>query len=382
MDFRLTEEQELLRSSIRELITRDFPEEYFKKCDETYTYPREFLEALAENGIALLGVPEEFGGVPADVVTQMIAVEEIGRMGAPGYLIMAPHSVHNMMQFGSKEQLAKTVESVQHGVPGYSLCFTEPQAGSDNSRLATTYTRKNGKVYINGQKTFITGATDYPNMLVMARNPEPEDPKLSFSMWWVKPDAPGVKRSPLHKIGWHMVSNCEVFFDNVEVEETDLVGKEGYGFIHLMENFEVERISVAAFSLGAATCAFEDAVKYANQRVQFGKPIGQFQMIQEKLTDMSIKLGNMRNLVYKTAWECDNKMSLRLSSALCKRYCARAACEVVDDALQILGGLGYTEDSRVSRLWRDIRVSRIGGGTDEIMVYIAGRQILKQYENK
>lgn len=380
MDFKLTDEQELLLESIRTLINRDFPNEYFQHCDENNEYPIKFMNALAEAGIATVGIPEELGGVPGDVLTQMLVIEELSHCGAPGYLLMAPHSVHNMMNFGSTDQLKMTVESAMKGIPGYSLGFTEPQAGSDNSKLATTYTRKNGKVYINGQKTFISGALDYPYMLVMARDPEAKDPRRCFTMWWVDPKSPGVKINRLYKIGWHMISNCEVFFDNVEVEESALVGKEGYGFIQLMENFEIERVTVGAYSLGQAEAAFDDAVRYANQRVQFGEKIGNFQMIQEKITDMAIKIANMKNYVYQTAWEADNGRPLRITSALCKRYCAKAAMEVVDDALQIMGGLGYVVDSRVSRLWRDARVSRIGGGTDEIMVYIAGRQILKQYQ--
>lgn len=382
MDFRLSEEQELLLASIRELIQRDFPEDYFRKCDEERRFPGEFMKALADNGISLLGVPEDLGGIPSDMLTQVLAIEEIARNGAPGYMMVNALCVHNMVKFGSREQLEKTAASAQNGIPGYSLLFTEPQAGSDNNRLATTATHKNGKVYLNGQKTFITFAKDSPYMLVLARDAEPIDPKRCFSMWWVDPKAPGVKIQDLRKIGWHMVSNCEVFLDNVEVDESDLIGKAGHGFIHLMENFEVERLVIAAYSLGAAVCAFEDAAKYANQRIQFGQPIGQFQMIQLKLTEMAIKIQNMKNFVYRVAWECDNKLPMRVSSPMCKVYCAQAAGEVIDDAVQIMGGLGYIEESRVSRLWRDIRVSRIGGGTDEIMVYIAGRQILKQYENK
>lgn len=382
MDFKLTEEQELLLSSIGELISKNFPDDYFRTCDESGKFPVEFMNALAENGISLLGIPEEHGGIPADMVTQVLAIEEIGRMGAPAYLMTNGLCIHNMLKFGTPEQIAKIAEVSQTGIPGYSLAFTEPQAGSDNSRIATTYTRKNGKVYLNGQKTFITGAKDSPYMLVLAKDPEAKDPKHCFTMWLIDPTAPGVKRNDLHKVGWHMVSNCEVFLDNVEIDESDMVGKEGYGFIHLMGNFEIERLVIAAHALGAAECAFEDAAKYATQRVQFNQPISQFQMIQLKLTQMAIKIQNMKNYVYRTAWESDNDISLRCSSAMCKVYCAQSSCEVVDDALQIMGGIGYTNDTRVSRLWRDIRVNRIGGGTDEIMVYIAGRQITQQYQNK
>lgn len=379
MDFRLTEEQELLLASIRELMIRDFPEEYFKKCDESYTYPLAFMQALAENGITMLGVPEELGGIPADLLTQMLAIVEVGRMGAPCFLMMGAHCIHNMMHFGNEEQLKKTVEAVETGVPAYSLAISEPQAGSDNNMLATTYTRRNGKVYLNGQKTFISGALDYPYMLVVARDPGGTDPKKCFSLWWVDPKVPGVKINRLHKVGWKMLSNCEVFFDDVELEESALVGKEGNGFVHLMKNFEIERLTISAYSLGPAICAFEDAARYANQRVQFGKHIGEFQLVQEKLASMAIKIQNMKNYVCQVAWEDDNGISLRQSAALCKLYCSRAAFEVIDDAMQIMGGIGYTDDNRISRLWRDIRVSRIGGGTDEIMTHIAGRQILKAY---
>ena len=380
MDFRLTEEQELLLASVREMMQRDFPDEYFRKCDLDRRFPVEFMTAMAENGISLLGVPEEFDGVPADMLTQILIIEELARMGGTGYLLTNALCVHNMVSWGSREQLEKTVESAQKGIPAYSLLFTEPQAGSDNNLLTTTATRSNGKVYLNGQKTFITGARDFPYMLVLARDAEAKDPKRCFTMWWVDPQAAGVKIQDLVKIGWHQISNCEVYFDNVELEESAMVGKEGYGFIHLMKNFEIERLVIAAYACGMARCAYEDAVRYANQRQQFGQAIGQFQMIQEKIVDMAIQIENMHNFICKVAWQNDNNETLRISSALCKRFCAKAAGEVIDAAMQVMGGVGYTEDVRISRLWRDVRITRMAGGTDEIMVYIAARQILKEYE--
>nr|WP_139503678.1 acyl-CoA dehydrogenase [Escherichia coli] len=383
MDFSLTEEQELLLASIRELITTNFPEEYFRTCDQNGTYPREFMRALADNGISMLGVPEEFGGIPADYVTQMLALMEVSKCGVPAFLITNGQCIHSMRRFGSAEQLRKTAEStLETGDPAYALALTEPGAGSDNNSATTTYTRKNGKVYINGQKTFITGAKEYPYMLVLARDPQPKDPKKAFTLWWVDSSKPGIKINPLHKIGWHMLSTCEVYLDNVEVEESDMVGEEGMGFLNVMYNFEMERLINAARSTGFAECAFEDAARYANQRIAFGKPIGHNQMIQEKLALMAIKIDNMRNMVLKVAWQADQHQSLRTSAALAKLYCARTAMEVIDDAIQIMGGLGYTDEARVSRFWRDVRCEHIGGGTDEIMIYVAGRQILKDYQNK
>lgn len=153
MDFSLTEEQELLLASIRELITSNFPEEYFRTCDQTGTYPKEFMQALAENGISMLGVPEEFGGIPADYVTQMLALMEISKCGAPAFLITNGQCIHSMRRFGSAEQLRKTAEStLATGDPAYALALTEPGAGSDNNSATTTWTRKTARFILTAKK--------------------------------------------------------------------------------------------------------------------------------------------------------------------------------------------------------------------------------------
>ena len=382
MDFRLTEEQELLIESLRELMSRDCTEEYMKECNEKHQYPQRFIDSLTESGFGMIGVPEEYGGTPADITTMMLVAEEICKNGGPHFAFGQALSIRDMLEFGSEEQKKQCMEEVMNGQVGFVLGFTEPQAGSDSGAVATTFKRENGKVYINGHKSFMSHAQRAKYMLCLARNADgdPEASKMqAFSMWWMPMDAPGVRVEPLKKIGWHMLDTCEVYLDNVELEEKDLVGVEGNGFMQAMINFEVERLLIAAECLGWAECAFEDAVRYANQRIQFGRPIGENQLIQEKITMMQLKIENMRNLVYKTAWEVDNGMSVQINSALAKLYCAQSSMEVVDDAMQILGGIGYTTDSRISRLWVDSRVHRIGGGTDEVMIHVAGRAILKKY---
>lgn len=383
MDFRLTEEQELLLESLREVMARDCTEDYMKECYEKGEHPTKFVQALMDNGFGMLGVPEEHGGTPVDNLTMMLVAEEITKNGGPHFVFGQALSIADMLHFGSEEQIADTMAVVQRGGVAFVLGFTEPQAGSDSSAAATTYTRRNGKVYINGHKTFMSGALRAPYMLCLARNSEEAgnaDKRNAFSMWWVPMNAPGIKIEKLEKIGWHMQDTCEVYLEDVEVEEKDLVGVEGNGFMQVLYNFEMERLLMAASVLGMAECAFEDAVRYANQRVQFGKTIGSFQLIQEKLTFMKAKIENMKNMVYKCAWEVDNGLPVQISSAIAKLYCAQAANEVIDDALQIMGGIGYTKDARISRLWLDARVFRIGGGTDEIMIHAAGRAILKQYK--
>lgn len=375
MDFRKTEEQELMIESLRELIKREDLESYWAECDRREENPVKVRKVLAENGLNLLGLAEEEGEYKLDRVTFLLAAEELARHGIMACLCMDLLKVDTILQFGSAEQKKFVLDCSNQGILSYGLGITEPQAGSDNNMMTATATRKDGKVYINGHKSFCSEAKDVQYIAVFTKNPETD----KISMWWVPTNAPGVQLEELRKIGWRTESFCEVYLDNVEIEETNLVGVEGNGFIQLMKNFETERLLMAATAMGLATCAFEDAARYANQRVQFGTKIGSFQLIQEKIVYMQLKIEHMRNLVYKTAWEKDNGISVQTSSALAKLYCCQAACEVADDAMQILGGLGYTEDHRVARIWRDLRGFRFGGGTDEIMIHIAGRQILKAY---
>jgi alkylation response protein AidB-like acyl-CoA dehydrogenase len=360
------------------MLEREVPEGYLQECDKQGIHPEKYTKAMLNNGFALLGVPEEFGGTPCSSFTHLLVAEEIGKYGAPAYLFGVALQIDDILEFGSPEQQQIIMDIAKTGIPPFSLGFTEPGAGSDNMSI-TTATKKNGKVYLNGQKTFISWAQQAPYILLLTRdldNPKPHD---AISMWLVPSNTAGIKIVQQDKIAWKMGNTNEIFFDNVEIEESALVGKEGKGFYQLMKNFELERMIGCAFSLGFAQAAFDDSAKYANQRIQFKQPISNFQLIQQKFTDMQIKLGNMRNMVYKAAWDRDNGKSIRLSSALAKRYCGMASFEVIDEALQIMGGSGFCTENRISRLWRDVRVSRVGAGTDEVMVHIAGRMILKEY---
>lgn len=384
MDFQITEEQELLLESLREVMARSCAPEYMKQCYAEHRYPQEFVDALNEAGFSMLGVPEEHGGTPVDTLTLMLVAEEICKNGGPHFVFGQALSIADMLEFGSPKQQEECMAEITEGRVGFVLGFTEPQAGSDSSAIATTFERRDGKVYLNGHKTFMSNALRAKYMLCLARNANPQadaDKRRAFTMWWVPMAAAGVTVEPLEKIGWHMMDTCEVYLDNVEVDEADLVGVEGNGFMQLMTNFEVERLLMAASLLGMAECAFEDAARYANQRVQFRKPIGAFQLIQEKIAYAHLGIENMRNLIHRTAWKIDQGESVQIDSALAKLYCAQEANRIIDDAMQIMGGIGYTTDCRISRLWLDARVQRIGGGTDEVMIHIAGRSILKQYRN-
>ena len=215
-------------------------------------------------------------------------------------------------------------------------------------------------------------------MLCITRDFKNENPTRDFSMYLMPMDSPGVKMSKLSKIGNNMMHTYEVYMEDVEVTKADLVGREGMGFIQLMKNYDVERLLSCVYNIGMARCAYDHAVKHAGTRIQFGKPIGTFQLIQEKVTDMAIKIENMQNMCYKALWKYENGQPINIDASLAKRYTGQAAFQVIDDAMQVMGGIGYCDDCVVSRLWRDQRVYRIMAGTEEIMVHTAGRALIKQ----
>lgn len=380
MHFAHTEEQELLISSVRDYVTQNFPDEYFKKCDAEYKYPQEFMKGLVDAGLGLLGLPEEYGGTPVDYLTLCMFAEEVARQTGTAYLTSYIIYADDILLFGNDWQKKEVMELVCAGLPSVSLGISEPQAGSDNSSMMCTATPKNGKFYINGQKTFVSNGHISPYSLLFTRDISAPKPHKAMTMWLMPANAKGVKTNVLHKVGWRMRPFCEMYLEDVELEEKHIIGKPNEGFVQLMKNFEIERLVMVAGCVGCAQAAFDDAIVYARQREQFGQPIGNFQMIQLKLTDMAIKIENMRNMLYKCAWEKENGRDVRISSALAKRYAAMASFEVVDEAMQIMGTIGYTDDSRISRMWRDLRGNRIGGGTDEIMVHIAGRALMKDYK--
>ena len=379
MDFKKTEEQELLLESLRTAYERGNLEDYFKECDKNHEYPQKAVDILVEAGFSSLGIPEEFGGTPTDIMTQIMVCEEAHALGYPSLVwINFATEVDDILTFGNEEQQKEILKYAMQGVKPFTLGFTEPQAGSDSAAMATTATTRDGKVYINGNKTFNTSADRAPYMLCVCRSGINENPYKDFSMYLFPMDRPGITMEKLDKIGNNMCGTYEVHLDNVECEESDLVGVEGKGFYQLMKNFEVERLTICAANVGMARCAYDEAVKYAGQREQFGKSIGTFQLIQEKIVDMKIKIENMQNMLYKAAWKKMNGESISIDSSLVKRYTGQAAFQVIDDAMQIMGGIGYTHDCRISRLWRDQRVYRIMAGTEEIMVHTAGRALIKE----
>ena len=382
MDFSLTDEQELLLESIDEWCARHITEQQVQQWYADGGVPAEVCKAYIDDGFGFLGIPEEYGGTPVDHLTIGLVAERIHR-NAGGVLPFVTNvlQMFDMIEYGNEEQIKMCMDLYQStGKVCFSLAFSEPSAGSDNMNMQCVCAERDGKLYLNGQKTWVSNGLSAPYTLVVAKDDDPSRDNMRMSWWLIPMDRPGVSTAPLHKIGNTIMPFCEIYFDDVEVTEADLVGVRGNGFKQLMKNFEFERCLAVANALGIAQAAFDDAAAYASERICFTQPISTFQLIQEHLTDSEIKLQNTRNMLYKCLWDLDNGNSLRLSSALLKRYGCKSATEVASASMEIFGGLGYTTETRVGRIWADCRGLEFGGGTGEIMVYIAGRQIAKQYK--
>jgi Acyl-CoA dehydrogenases len=376
MNFALSEDEQLMADSFTELMqSRDW-ESYFHECDEEHKYPQEWTAAICELGFDRIVLPENHDGLGLGWVALAAAYEALGRAGGPTYVLYQLPGYDSVIREGTPQQIEKILANVGTGNQILNYAMTEPSAGSSWDDMRTTYTRKDGKVYLNGHKTFQTSSMTVPYMVVMARN---ADDMSQYSEWFVDMSDPNITKEPLQKLGLRMDSCAEIYFDNVELEESDLYGTEGNAFRRGVKDFDMERFLVALTNYATAYCAFEDAAKYANQRVQGGEAIGRNQLIQLKFANMKIALTNMRNMLYEIAWKNDNSQLGRGDCSMAKYYCSQASSEVVDDALQVLAGIGITGEHRVQRFYRDLRVDRVSGGTDEMMILAAGRAALREY---
>ncbi|MCD8315786.1 MAG: acyl-CoA dehydrogenase family protein [Eggerthellaceae bacterium] len=376
LDFKLSDEQELLLESADQFMnTCGFDDIYFMDCYEENRVPEEYFKALKDSPFGTLGLPEEFGGTPVDQVTMALVKERFYSRNFPFDTPVL--QIEDVKTWGTKEQLEMVTEALKTHSMAFCLGITEPQAGSDDSAIMSTFTRKDGKIYLNGHKCFITNAAYAPYILFVTRDLENPKPHTAMTMWLVDMHKPGITLEPMHKIGNKMDPIADVYFDNVEVEESDMFGKENNGFIQLVKNFELERISLATQSLGQAEYCYNTSLAYAVQREQFGTVISNFELVQDLIVKMRIAVDNMRYQVLHAAWMKDQGMSTQIESGLAKLYCAQAAFEVADMAMQVMGGIGYTEDCAISRVWADARMNRIGGGTDQIVINSTGKAIGK-----
>lgn len=385
MDFSLTDDQELMIESAREYAERYFTDEAVKQAYEVdHHISVEAAMAYREAGFMHMGLPEDIGGIPVDKLTEILLVEKLHEFtGVVLPFVTDFNTITDVIDFGTKEQQELIMNAIENVESTCIACtaISEPAAGSDNNAM-TCVTRKqpDGTYLLNGQKTWVTlgGLSLYT--MVVAKDEDPSYENDKYSLWLVPNDAEGFTVASLEKVGQQAIPFVDQFFDNVVVTEEQRIGEAGMGWKLLMKKLEFERCLVVASSLGLAQAALNDAGAYANDRVAFKEPIARISMIQQHLCEMENIIENVRWRLYRTVTMLDNGESTRLESALLKGYACRELTRVADLAMSIYAAIGYTKEMRIGRIWADLHGNEMGGGTTEVMEYIAGRQLAKKYK--
>lgn len=379
MIFDLTEEQVMMRKMVR-----DFAEEKCKpgagERDENEEFPREIWNELAELGLAGITFPEEYGGVGADYISYAIAVEELSRVDASIGVTVSAHSslcANPIYKFGTEEQKHKFLTPLANGKKLGALGLTEPMAGSDASATRTTAVRDGNEYVINGSKIFITNALEADTYVVIAQMDKIKGNK-GVAAFIVEKGMPGFSFGKKEKkMGIKSSATYELVFDNLRVPVENLLGEEGQGFKVAMYTLDYGRIGIASQALGIAQGAYEEALMYAKERVQFGKPISEFQANQFKLADMATQIEAARLLVYQSAYLASAGKPVSKASAMAKLHASETAMWVTTQAVQIHGGYGYTREYPVERMMRDAKITEIYEGTSEVQRIVIAKSILK-----
>ena len=390
--------------AVREMVrqfARDEVAPVAKQFDADGTFPWENVRKMGELGLMGVPWPEELGGAGLDLLSYIITIEELARVDASTGLTISAHTTLGtspIVHFGNDEQRARFVPLLASGrvLGGFGL--TEPSAGSDAGGTKTTAVRRNGHFVLNGTKRFITHGSVGEIFVVTAVTDASQGTRGISSFIMTKPTSdletartvgighdadlpamPGFRSGKKEdKLGWRASDTAELILEDVEVPEENLLGREGEGFVNFMKTLDSGRIGIAALSLGIATGAFEEAVKYASVRKQFGQTIASFQGIAFQLADMATELEAGRHLTYHAAWLAQQGKPFGKQAAIAKLFCSELAMRATIKAVQVHGGYGYTKDYPVERMMRDAKICEIGEGTSEIQRIVIARHILKE----
>ena len=383
MDFELTEEQMAIKKAVKEFCEKEFTPELALELDEKEEYPMALYKKAAKLGFTSMRFPEEYGGQGYGVLEDCLVIEEMCRadpgLGAAVTLgtLMLPDL---LLKHGTEEQRQKYIPPLCTGEKISAAAFSEPEHGSDITRMDTTAVKSGKEWVINGSKEFITNATVADFFCVLCQT----DPKVTpshrgESMFAVDRGTPGLDATKLKgKMGIKPCVTGSLSLSDVKVPETNLIGELNKGFYYALELFDETRIAIAAEAVGMAQGAFERAFSYAKERKQFGSPIIQFQGISFKLADMATKIETARLITYKAAWLFDQGKIDPMITAMAKAYASRVAMDVTDEAIQIYGGYGYLADYHVERFHRCAKITEIYEGTTEIQKLTIVRYLLKR----
>ena len=370
MDFSFTEEQVLLRDSVRKLMDRVATTEYVARVDRERAYPHELYDAWVQAGLFGLPFPEEFGGIGGSVLDLALVCEEFGRTSAD--LVMAYAAPLfcglTVARKGSDEQKRKWIPRLIEGKIKFSIGISEPDAGSDVGAIRTNACNDGKEWVLNGRKVWQSGAGAKDNVICLyARTDMDAHYRQGMSLFLVENNRPGIEMRKLDMLGRHCMGTYEVTLDNVRVPEDQLIGGVNNGWDALLSGLQTERITVAACDVGSAQGAVDLALAYAKERKQFGRPIGNFQSIAHLLADMQTEVEAARSLMYRAAWMVDAGKNAMNEINMAKLFASEVYVKVANLGMHIYGGYGYSMEFPMQRHYRDSRIATIVAGTSEIM---------------
>jgi butyryl-CoA dehydrogenase len=378
MDFELTEEQQMVREMTRAFVKREV-KPVASRLDREGIYPSELVKRLSEMGLMGMSVPQEFGGSGMDLLSCVVAMEEISKGWASLAVAM---SVHNslvcapILRFGSAAQKQKYLALLARGEWLGCYALTEPSAGSDAGSIQTTAKRTGNDFVLNGNKIFITNGNRADLAIVYAVT-DPARDKKGISAFIVEKNSPGFVVGKLEdKLGLRSSDTASLLFEDCRVPHENLLGAEGEGFKIALATLDGGRIGIAAQALGIAQGCLEESVAYAQQRRQFGRAIAEFEAIQWMLADMATEIDAARLLAYRAAWLAEQGRRFTKEAAMAKLFASEAANRAAYKAIQIFGGYGYTKEFAVERLFRDVRITTLYEGTSEIQRLVIARHLI------
>jgi len=380
MDFKLTMEQEMLRESVRDFAETDI-KPLARALDEKEEFSYETMKMMAELGLFGTFVSPEYGGQGMDYMSYVISVEEIARVdGSHAATLAAENSlgIGPLYYFGNEEQKKKYLPKLCSGEALWGFGLTEPNAGSDASNSKTTAILDGNEWIINGSKIFITNAgTDITlGSTILCRTGTREDGRPELSCIIVENGTPGFTTRTMHgKMMWRASNTAELYFEDCRVPKENQLGPVGDGFYQMMQTLDGGRLSIGAMGLGGAQGCFDMALRYSNEREQFGRPISKFQANAFKLADMALEIECARLLLYKACWLRDNNEPFSKIAAMGKLYCSEVMSRCADHAVQLYGGYGLMKEYDVERFYRDQKLLEIGEGTSEVQRIVISRLI-------
>ena len=379
MNFTLTKEQELVRQMVRDFAVNEV-KPIAAEIDVTERFPMENVKKMGELGMMGIPFPTEFGGAGGDVLSYILAVEELSKVCATTGVILSAHTslcASLINENGTPEQKEKYLRDLCTGNKIGAFGLTEPGAGTDAAGQQTTAVLDGDNYILNGSKIFITNGGVADTFIVFAMTDKSKGTK-GISAFIVEKGFLGFSIGKKEdKLGIRASSTTELIFENCVVPKENLIGREGKGFGIAMKTLDGGRIGIAAQALGIAEGAYEEAVKYMKERKQFGRPISAFQGLQWMVAEMSTKIEAARFLVYKAAWLKENKQPYSIDAARAKLYAAEVAMDVTTKAVQLFGGYGYTKEYPVERMMRDAKITEIYEGTSEVQKMVISGSLLK-----